>query len=159
MNGVSEVNVAKWKVSKRTLKISPIHIWVGGCVSVCVFVYLSVCLYWLKSWITFDWMKGSWRNFQDQPNYVLQVIFEQGCQISQPQGCGPRPKRLVSRKSISSPSFCPFGVWHTFLETLGPGLKSLGRGILNFGVGPKILGPEWAGTCQKNIFLEFWVFT
>jgi len=43
-------------------------------------------------------------------------------------------------------SFSPAGMCHTFSETLGAGLKSLGCAIWNFGLGPKILGPEWAGT-------------
>jgi len=51
-------------------------------------VYLSVlsvsfCLE--KSWITFDGMKGSSLNLQDQSNSI-QVIFGWRCQISRPQG-------------------------------------------------------------------------
>jgi hypothetical protein len=46
------------------------------------------------------------------------------------------------------------------LETLGPGLKSVGSRNLKFGVGPKILGPEWTGTCHKIYFFgEFGKFT
>jgi hypothetical protein len=45
----------------------------------------------------------------------------------------------------------------TFLKTLRPGLKSLGRGILNVGVGPEILDPEWVGTRPK-IFFGIWHF-
>ena len=54
------------------------------------------------------------------------------------------------------PEFLSYwGVTYLF----GPGLKSLGSGILNFGVGPEILDPEQAGTHPKNIFLEFGIFT
>jgi hypothetical protein len=60
----------------------------GECVCLSVSVYL--CLSGLKSWITFDGMKGSWWNFQDQFN-SLQVISGQGCQISCPQWYSPEP--------------------------------------------------------------------
>ena len=89
----------------------------GGRASVCLSV--SVCLSGLKSWITFDGMKGSWWNFQDQSNSnSIQVLLRCGFQISWPHS--PGPKWLVSRKSISSLSFCPTRVWHTFLETSVP---------------------------------------
>jgi hypothetical protein len=156
-NRASEANVVKWKVSKRASK-NFTWLYMNGrayvCLSICLClsVCLSVCQSWWKNWITFDWMKGSWWSFQDLSN-SFQVIFGWGCQISWTQGYGSGPKQHVSRKYISFLSFCPAGVCHTFLETLGPGLKSPGSRILNFGVGPKILGPEWEGTCQ--FFVEF----
>jgi hypothetical protein len=140
-------------IKNRHKKISPAHICMGVHVSVCV----SVCLSGLKSWITFDGMKGFWYNFKDQSN-SSQVIFGKENLISWPKGYALGQKQPVPRKSISSLSFCSTGMWHTFWETLWPGLKSLGSGILNFGVGPKILDPEWAGTWPKNIFLEFGIF-
>ncbi len=81
---------------QKAIKNLPICVCMGGCasvclsicMSVCLSVYLSVCLSIFKSWITFDGMKGSWRNFQDQSNSA-QVIFGRGSQISQPQGYGP----------------------------------------------------------------------
>jgi len=51
------------------------------------FLCLCVCLSGLKSWITFDGMKGSWWNFRDQSN-SSQVIFGQENQISRPKGYG-----------------------------------------------------------------------
>ena len=92
-NGVSEANVVKWKVSKTGIKKlrPPVYGWGFVCLSVCVSVCLSVCLSGLKSWITFDGMKGYWWNFQDQSNFS-QVIFGRENQISRPKGYGPGPK-------------------------------------------------------------------
>ncbi len=91
-NGVSEANVVKWKgIKNRHKKISPARIWMGVRVSVCLCVCVSVCLSGLKSWISFDGMKGSWWNFQDQSNFS-QVIFGRENQISRPKGYGPGPK-------------------------------------------------------------------
>ncbi len=67
-------------------------------------------------------------------------------------------KQPVSRKHISSLSFCFMGKWHTFFETSGLGLK-IGRQILVFKVGLKILEPKGVGTCRKFFFwLWLWHF-
>ncbi len=134
------------RYQKQTFKKfhPPIYGWEGVCLSVC-------CLSFGKSWITFDGMYGSCWNFQDQSK-PLQVIFGWGCQIASLKGTALGLKGPVSRKYISSLKFCLTVVCHTVLETLGPGLKSLGSLILNFRVGPKILGLEWVGTHPKNFF-------
>jgi hypothetical protein len=85
---------------------------------------------------------------------IFRTSLGRGVRSPSPKGTALGQKQSVSRKSISSLSFCPTGVWHTFSETLGPWLKCLGSQILNLGLGPKILGPEWAGTCQKVCLLN-----
>ncbi len=60
----------KWKISKRAFK-KLTHPYMDGR----VLVYVSVCLSFRKSWITFDGMKGSWWNVQDQSNSVQVILF------------------------------------------------------------------------------------
>ncbi len=62
---------------------------------------LCACLSRLKSWITFDGMKGSWWNFQDQSNSV-QLGFGQWSWISLPPGYGPGFVYLSMLPSIGS---------------------------------------------------------
>ncbi len=100
MNKGSKANIVKWKVSKK-----------GIC--------LCVCLSWLKS---FDGMKGSWWNFQDHSNSV-QVILEQGRQISLHQGYGPVPKPACFWKICLLSEFLSYmGVTYLFgnLRTRSP---------------------------------------
>ncbi len=140
---MSKANIVKWKESKKGRKILT-HLHMDGRACVC----LCVCLSRLKSWINFDGVKGSWWNFQDQSN-SLQVIFWRSVRSAGLQGTAMSPKWSVSRKYIASLSFCPAGVCHTFLETLGSGLKSVGSRIFNFGIGPKII---WTWMTIKNYF-------
>ncbi len=79
MNRVSEANVVKWKGSKTGIKNFACSYMDGGS---------CVCLTGLKSWITFDGMKGFWWNFQDQSN-SSQVIFGQENLISRPKCYNP----------------------------------------------------------------------
>ncbi len=150
-NRASKANVVKWKVSKKGIKKFHLSVyeWKGICMSIHMSVCLSVCLsvrikklnnFWLNERIL---MKFSGPVQLLTSNFWLGGVRSAGL-----KGMALDQKQLVSRKSIFSLIFCPTGVWHTFLETLGPGLKSPRSKILNFGVGPKILGPEWEGTCQ-----------
>ncbi len=58
-------NIVKWKVSKKSIKITPVYIKMG--------VHAFVCLSGWKSWIIFDGMRGSWR-FMDMSYWVV-VLF------------------------------------------------------------------------------------
>jgi hypothetical protein len=113
----------------------------------------SVFLSGLKMWVTFDGMKGSDEIFRIVKLHTNN--FDTGVSDKLLQGAAFDWKQPISKKSISSLSFCPAGVWHIFFETTWPGLEIIGSRILNFWVGPGILGSEWVGTCRKFYFLTW----
>ncbi len=60
-------------------------------------ICMSVCLSRLKSWITFEWIKGYCRNIHEQSNSV-QIIFGLVSQISQLPGYGPWANTAIFEK-------------------------------------------------------------